>query len=809
MKKITRRRAAALGLALILLLGLAACGKDGKQGGEDQLLSSMVYVPQFLEMNLEGLDDIAGGCVGGDWVYLIANKGEETTETDAVTGETYPSYVYKTYLYRLPLAGGEAEKLENYQMTALPEGTEGGVYIEKVTAGEDNTLWVTEVINAYTFDLPEDFDENTDDRWSYEVDQNTVLRRQLDAAGNEITRTELDASALNEKLEAEYTSGMNYDREGNIYVTSEKTLFVLDQDQNLLFSLDGEQLYGELILLGDGTMALLHNYYDEEKEISRNIMKTIDLAGKAWGPEYVMPVNAYSAFTGGGDYLFYYQNNDSIYGCKAGSQDGEKLFSWIDSDINRNDVSFFDFTPDGRVVVVTREWVRPENGPYSLKIELAVMTATDRASLPEKTTLTYATMYLGYDTRQSVIDFNKKSGTHRIVVQDYSEFNTEDDTSAGLSKLNTEIVAGKVPDLLDTTSLPLAQYGAKGVLEDLWPFIENDPDLGREAVMERVLQANEMDGKLYEIFNSFYITTVAGSSRIVGDSMSWTLADLQEALTRMPEGCTIFGQADTKSEMLRTIMSVNADAFVDWDKGECRFDSDSFKSLLAFCNSFPAEFNWNEMNEEEWEYEESRIMNGKQMLVQTSVSSLDWSLPRLKAMFQGDVTFVGYPTEDGSVGSCFASGSRGIAMSTACKDKDGAWSFMRQCLLPVDEDEFYSQFYVNKADFEKAIEKSMEPNYEYDENGEIATDENGQPRVYKDTLWISPGQEIEMDKPTQADYDQFMELYNAIDRMYRYDENVYNIVNEQCGAYFSGDKSLEETASQIQSRVKLYVNENK
>ncbi len=804
-----KRRAAALILALAMLLGLAACGKDGKQGGEDQLLSSTVYVPQFLDMNIEGIEDISGGCVGEDWVYLIANKSEETTETDPVTGETYPGYVYNTYLYRLPLAGGEAEKLENYQMTALPEGTEGGVYIEKVTAGEDNTLWVTEVINAYTFDLPEDFDENTDDRWSYEVDQNTVLRRQLDAAGNEITRTELDASALNEKLEAEYTSGMNYDREGNIYVTSEKKLFVLDKDQNLLFSLDGEQLYGELVLLGDGTMALLHNYYDEEKETSRNIMKTIDLAGKAWGPEYVMPVNAYSAFTGGGDYLFYYQNNDSIYGCKAGSQDGEKLFSWIDSDINRSDVSFFEFTPDGRVVVVTREWVRPENGPYSLKIELAVMTATDRASLPEKTTLTYATMYLGYDTCQSVIDFNKKSDTHRIVVQDYSEFNTEDDASAGLSKLNTEIVAGKVPDLLDTTSLPLAQYGAKGVLEDLWPFIENDPDLGREAVMERVLQANEMDGKLYEIFNSFYITTVAGSSRIVGDSMSWTLADLQEALTRMPEGCSIFGQSDTKSEMLRTIMSVNADAFVDWDKGECRFDSDSFKSLLAFCNSFPAEFNWSEMNEEEWEYEDTRVMNGKQMLVQTSVSSLDWSLPRLKAMFQGDVTFVGYPTEDGSVGSCFASGSRGIAMSTACKDKDGAWSFMRQCLLPVDEDQFYSQFYVNKADFEKAIEKSMEPNYEYDENGEIATDANGQPRVYKDTVWLGPDQEIEIDRPTQADYDQFMALYNAIDRMYRYDENVYNIVNEQCGAYFSGDRGLEETASQIQSRVKLYINENK
>ena len=809
-----KRRAAALILALAMLLGLAACGKDGKQGGEDQLLSSTVYVPQFLDMNIEGIEDISGGCVGEDWVYLIANKGEETTETDPVTGETYPGYVYNTYLYRLPLAGGEAEKLENYQMTALPEGTEGGVYIEKVTAGEDNTLWVTEVINAYTFDLPEDFDENTDDRWSYEVDQNTVLRRQLDAAGNEITRTELDASALNEKLEAEYTSGMNYDREGNIYVTSEKKLFVLDKDQNLLFSLDGEQLYGELVLLGDGTMALLHNYHDEEKETSRNIMKTIDLAGKAWGPEYVMPVNAYSAFTGGGDYLFYYQNNDSIYGCKAGSQDGEKLFSWIDSDINRSDVSFFEFTPDGRVVVVTREWVRPENGPYSLKIELAVMTATDRASLPEKTTLTYAALGMGYDQRNAVIDFNKSSTTHRIEVTDYSKYSTDEDYFAGLTRLNTEIVAGKVPDILDAGTISLAQYAAKGVLEDLWPYIDGDPDIGRDSLMERPFLAAERDGKLYQVFDTFSISTVAGATDVVGDRHSWTVADLQEALARMPEGCSIFSYYDTKDSILSTVMMQNLDQFVNWETGECSFESDAFKTMLEFCNQFPAEYNQAAaMDDQDNDYK--RISEGRQMLNSTYLSDFE-SIQTDKALFGGSVSYVGFPQEDGGVGSAFAI-SGGLAMSSTCKDKEGAWSFLRRLLLPKFEDvESLKQggfwgFPTNKADFDLVREDAMTPDgYKLDENGEQVLDENGSPieESYSSVGWGN-GFMVDIYSTSQEEYDQIMALYNAIDSVYNYDQEIFSIVSDGAGSYFAGDRSLDDTVTQIQSRVKLYVNENR
>ncbi len=41
----------------------------------------------------------------------------------------------------------------------------------------------------------------------------------------------------------------------------------------------------------------------------------------------------------------------------------------------------------------------------------------------------------------------------------------------------------------------------------------------------------------------------------------------------------------------------------------------------------------------------------------------------------------------------------------------------------------------------------------------------------------------------------------------RHDPEIWQIVHSQSLAYFAGDKSLEETAEQIQSRVSLYMAE--
>ena len=171
------KKLTALLLALCMLLALAACGSGGDSGDAEQL-SGTIYVPEFLECDLD-LDYINSGCCDGRYVYVLGDvntpqlynaQGEvvrDMTEEEAEefwnnpsAGEdgSYVGYASTSKIYRISIEDGAAEELENFSPVEIPEGQEGDTYISDLTTGADGTLWVTEQINTYTFDLPENFD---------------------------------------------------------------------------------------------------------------------------------------------------------------------------------------------------------------------------------------------------------------------------------------------------------------------------------------------------------------------------------------------------------------------------------------------------------------------------------------------------------------------------------------------------------------------------------------------------------------------------------------------------------------------------
>ena len=125
---------------------------------------------------------------------------------------------------------------------------------------------------------------------------------------------------------------------------------------------------------------------------------------------------------------------------------------------------------------------------------------------PEEGVLIYAALNpVDEKTEISVKKFNDAHEDVQIEIRDYSD-------EGGIERLRTELVLGRVPDIMemhyygksgpkvavghkyyvvpgayaeseDEYWMPYRQMAQKGYLEDLWPYIENDPELGRDCLL--------------------------------------------------------------------------------------------------------------------------------------------------------------------------------------------------------------------------------------------------------------------------------------------------------------------------------------
>ena len=87
-------------------------------------------------------------------------------------------------------------------------------------------------------------------------------------------------------------------------------------------------------------------------------------------------------------------------------------------------------------------------------------------------------------------------------------------------------------------------------------------------------------------------------------------------------------------------------------------------------------------------------------------------------------------------------------------------------------------------------------------------DENGNKVEYDETYYIN-GEEILLPQLTQEQVDRIVSFVESVNKRGYYNEAISNIISEEAGAYFSGQKSARDVAGVIQSRVQVYVNENR
>jgi ABC-type glycerol-3-phosphate transport system substrate-binding protein len=683
------------------------------------------------------------------------------------------------------LDGTNLTELVNYLPLQAPEGAEGMSYITGMFVDGEGNLWLTEMGNFYGYDLPDDFDPETDEMWLYYYDMGNVTAiRKLDETGAELLS--VDISSLAEGIEYFYVSAFAVDSSGNAYIGAEQTIYVLDSNGRTQFKLEVTSWVERLIVMPDGSVAFT-GFADGGR-----VVKSIDIAARSWGEEISLPFSANTVFPGGGDYSFIFSDGNNLFGIEESTGESIMLLNWIDSDMSLDGISNIIMLPDGRVLCTSYTWNNYDDRPL---FELVILTKTPYEDLPERIVLTLATVWLDWSLRSNIVNFNKTNDTYRIRVIDYSEFRTEDDWMAGVTRLSTEIISGRVPDILDVSNLPYSQYVARNLLVDLNPYIDADPELNRDNLMDSVLRAAEINGGLYQIFPTFSISTLYGHPSVLGPNMGWNMSEFRDVLRANPQADFPLGQDFTKNAFLQFAISVGMDDFVDWSTGRCHFDTDSFIQLLEFANTFPEEFDW---DYETYISPYELIAAGRQIILPWGISDFR-DIQSGRAMFGGDVVFKGFPTES-RTGNTLNLWSGNLSMTSKCSDKDGAWEFMRTIISEDSQGSRGWGFPVNKTAFNKRLEDAMTPQTYIDEYGnEVEMSQGG--------IGWGDGPMVELFALTQQDADLLMALIGSLSGTSSQNEALMNIINEGATDFFNGRNSAQDAARVIQSRATILIAE--
>lgn len=490
--------------------------------------------------------------------------------------------------------------------------------------------------------------------------------------------------------------------------------------------------------------------------------------------------------SGNGEYDFFSSDQEGVQGFKLDGSAPVKILDYIGSDLIVNNTSGCAMLSPESILLLS--YAMDENAS-----PVMLLHKVDPALVGERKVLTLGCVYADDDLRRAVVNYNKTNEQYRIRLVEFS-YDEE-----GNSTFNTEIAAGNIPDIISVSSdMPYESYAAKGLFEDLEPLLDADPDLDKSQFFTNILDAYRLDGKMYFVTPGFSVIGLMGKKKDFKDTRGVTIRQLENMIKEKGIGYDTAMGIMTRESILSWNLYCAMDQYVDWDKGTCSFDSDSFVDLLTFAQKFPQEINYDKID---WEETESNMRAGKQLVRDVYLYGFDPYMSERYGYIGEEVAYMGYPGSGENGPSIM--GDMMLAISHQTQEKEACWDFIRQFYLDEYQDNIRFSFPVSRSALQKMAEEAMTPEtYTYiDEEGKEVEE------VYDQEVISLNGKQFKIPIPTQKDIDEVVKIIESLDNRSSIDTNISNIINEECGAFFAEQKSAKETADVIQSRVKVYLSE--
>ncbi len=356
------------------------------------------------------------------------------------------------------------------------------------------------------------------------------------------------------------------------------------------------------------------------------------------------------------------------------------------------------------------------------------------------------------------------------------------------STINTELMSGIAPDIIDLSNLPYKNYIDSGMIANIYKLMKNDKEFNINNYNTKVFETYHYKDGLFVIPLDYSLGLITSNYNLGIDDSTWNwqnfFSSAQETLSKDTQNIdTEYIFTITVDRFFEEIFQNEYKNYVDEEEKTANFTSKEFIDIMKYCKSLADDKIICKTSDDR--------KKSKRIFETYSVNSLyDIVSDGICSYVLDNATRYYYKTPSNS-------GNNGVminaihkyAVNNNSENKKLAWKFIKFMLS--DEIQTSPKLYwfpVNNTSFNKKLEKDQKQ----------LTDE------CKEFNEIS----IEKNNELLENYTfQLKEFVSSITTCRDANPEILEIVNEYVKMYFSEEKTAEQAAQIIQNKVSIYLNE--
>ena len=545
----------------------------------------------------------------------------------------------------------------------------------------------------------------------------------------------------------------------------------------------------DTVMLATGSLLA---FYEEDGTCKAKYLDitTGTLSGSIVLPDY-MALNGYMSVTKGVNHDLVFADSIGIYGFNANSSSFDVLMDYTNSNFVGNYVGELGFVSSGSFFGLYSDMQN-----YGDRIAFfKAVESTAVSEVDDKAIVVLGSYRLPVSVREQLLAFNKENAIYRVIVKEYSYYDTLAEPNKGAKQLEEEIMAGTGPDLviMDPGLLNTYFLVNNGKLLP-WSYLVNaDDNFSSADYITSVMDVYAINGLDYIMVYDFMYRAFLGNTDIVGKGPAWSVKDFKKALNKATADDAVLYAYNSQEDYLEKLISFSALEYIDYENKKSSFNSSDFIDMLNYGAGLSVT-----ANEELSVYSSlgGSYRNGNILLKEANMVRVDSFWNDAYRYFDGKASVVGFPSSNGT--SAVIEYVDYPIMIMSEENIGGAWTFAKTFYSFDYQCRIVNAIPMSYTAFETWGNRAL-ANQNY-----TGVNELGESYSYLATYYYD-GAEHEIPDITADNIDSIKGMILVTDKAACYDKTIRAIIEEEAYKCFAGSQTAKQAATNIDSRVTAYL----